>query len=206
MSDRSPAAVELQTARLLLRRPTAADVDAIFAVHRDPETCIHNPSDALARFEEAEALYQRWDNQWQQYGYGYWVVRHHGSAQQFGFCGIKPMELHGAPVLNLFYRFATSAWGQGFAGEAAAAVATCTGHAKTALTQARESSSELVHSDGTVVVRGGRDTSVRWWTWAGYRANATLAATLTTIADPLQRPTDRQREPALEDQARTSLC
>jgi RimJ/RimL family protein N-acetyltransferase len=124
MSDRSPAAVELQTARLLLRRPTAADVDAIFAVHRDPETCTHNPSDALARFEEAEALYQRWDNQWQQYGYGYWVVRHHGSAQQLGFCGIKPMELHGAPVLNLFYRFATSAWGQGFAGEASAAVAT----------------------------------------------------------------------------------
>lgn len=41
-----------------------------------------------------------------------------------------------------------------------------------------------------MVVRGGRDTNVRWWTWAGYRANATLAATLTTIADPLQRPTD----------------
>lgn len=122
MSDRSPAAVELQTARLLLRRPTAADVDAIFAVHRDPETCIHNPSDALARPEEAEALYQRWDDHWQQYGYGYWVVRHHGSTQHLGFCGIKVMELHGAPVLNLFYRFATSAWGQGFAGEAAAAV------------------------------------------------------------------------------------
>ncbi|WP_406001061.1 DEAD/DEAH box helicase [Streptomyces sp. NBC_00829] len=67
---------------------------------------------------------------------------------------------------------------------------TLTGRAKTALTQAREGSSELVHADGTVVVRGGRDTNVRWWTWAGYRANATLAATLTTIADPLQRPTD----------------
>ncbi|MEV1077460.1 DEAD/DEAH box helicase [Streptomyces sp. NPDC050211] len=67
---------------------------------------------------------------------------------------------------------------------------TLTGRAKAALTQARESNSELVHPDGTVVVRGGRDTSVRWWTWAGYRANATLTATLTTIADPLQRPTD----------------
>ncbi len=31
---------------------------------------------------------------------------------------------------------------------------------------------------------------VRWWTWAGYRANATLAATLPSVADPLQRPTD----------------
>jgi ATP-dependent Lhr-like helicase len=69
-----------------------------------------------------------------------------------------------------------------------------TGRAKAALTQARESSSELVHPDGTVVARGGRDTSVRWWTWAGYRANATLTATLTTIADPLLHPTSRGRD------------
>ena len=27
-----------------------------------------------------------------------------------------------------------------------------------------------------------------WWTWAGYRANATLAATLQSINDPVQRP------------------
>ncbi|MEU9339899.1 hypothetical protein AB0D74_01550 [Streptomyces sp. NPDC048278] len=55
--------MELQTDRLSLRRPTTADVDAIFAVHRDPETCAYNPSDALARFEEAEALYRLWDDQ-----------------------------------------------------------------------------------------------------------------------------------------------
>lgn len=65
-----------------------------------------------------------------------------------------------------------------------------TARAMAALAQARDGSSELVHPDGTVIVRGGRDTNVRWWTWAGYRANATLAATLSTIADPLQRPTD----------------
>lgn len=40
-----------------------------------------------------------------------------------------------------------------------------------------------------MIVRGGKDTSVRWWTWAGYRANVTLAATLSSVADPLQRPT-----------------
>ncbi|MFF7388543.1 GNAT family N-acetyltransferase [Streptomyces scabiei] len=124
MSDLSPSTLELRTARLSLRRPTAADIDAIFTVHRDPRTCTHNPSDALARFEEAESLYRRWDDQWQRHGYGYWVVRHHDSAQQLGFCGVKPMELHGNSVLNLFYRFAASAWGQGYAGEAAAAVAT----------------------------------------------------------------------------------
>lgn len=122
MSDWSPAAEELRTARLSLRRPTEGDIEAIFEIHRDPRTCGHNPSDALARFEEAEALYRRWNDQWQRYGYGYWVVRRHDSDQQLGFCGIKPMELHNMKILNLFYRFATSAWGQGFAAEAATEV------------------------------------------------------------------------------------
>ncbi|WP_326723502.1 DEAD/DEAH box helicase [Streptomyces sp. NBC_00243] len=65
-----------------------------------------------------------------------------------------------------------------------------TRRAESALAQVRENSAELVWGDGNIIMRGGRDTNVRWWTWAGYRANATLAATLTTIADPLQRPTD----------------
>ncbi|MDF5759288.1 DEAD/DEAH box helicase [Spongiactinospora sp. TRM90649] len=46
----------------------------------------------------------------------------------------------------------------------------------------------VVHPGGTLITRAGED--VRWWTWAGYRANATLAATLPSIADPVQRPTD----------------
>ncbi|WP_420311898.1 DEAD/DEAH box helicase [Streptomyces sp. YS-B37] len=66
----------------------------------------------------------------------------------------------------------------------------CTRRAESALAKVREDNAELVCGDGNVIVRGGRDTNVRWWTWAGYRANATLAATLTSVADPLQRPTD----------------
>nr|WTB33687.1 DEAD/DEAH box helicase [Streptomyces sp. NBC_00830] len=65
-----------------------------------------------------------------------------------------------------------------------------TRRAISSLDQVRDRNAELVHSDATVIVRGGRDTNVRWWTWAGYRANATLAATLSAVADPLQRPTD----------------
>ncbi|MFD5186886.1 DEAD/DEAH box helicase [Streptomyces sp. NPDC058357] len=65
-----------------------------------------------------------------------------------------------------------------------------TRRAESALGQVREKAAELVHPDASVLVRGGRDTNVRWWTWAGYKANATLAASLGTAADPLQRPTD----------------
>lgn len=45
-----------------------------------------------------------------------------------------------------------------------------------------------VHPAGALLVRGADAT--RWWTWAGYHANATLAASLGNLADPVQRPTD----------------
>ncbi|MCL6669580.1 DEAD/DEAH box helicase [Streptomyces panaciradicis] len=65
-----------------------------------------------------------------------------------------------------------------------------TRRAESTLARMRDENSELVCRNRTVIMRGGHDTNVRWWTWAGYRANATLAATLSGIADPLQRPTD----------------
>jgi ATP-dependent Lhr-like helicase len=64
-----------------------------------------------------------------------------------------------------------------------------TRRAVAALREARETQAPAqVHPAGSLVVR--KDDEVRWWTWAGYRANATLAATLATVADPVQRPTD----------------
>ncbi|MFE8936532.1 DEAD/DEAH box helicase [Streptomyces sp. NPDC007872] len=66
---------------------------------------------------------------------------------------------------------------------------TLTRRAESALEQARERNAELVHPGGSLIVRGGRDTNIRWWTWAGYRANATLAASLGSVTDPMQRPT-----------------
>ncbi|MFD9615996.1 DEAD/DEAH box helicase [Streptomyces virginiae] len=63
-----------------------------------------------------------------------------------------------------------------------------TRRAENALALTRERNAKLVHPERSVIVRGGHDTNVRWWTWGGYRANATLAASLGSAADPLQRP------------------
>jgi ATP-dependent Lhr-like helicase len=41
-----------------------------------------------------------------------------------------------------------------------------------------------VHPDGMVISRS--DSDLRWWTWAGYRVNATLKATLGGLADEVQ--------------------
>jgi ATP-dependent Lhr-like helicase len=45
-----------------------------------------------------------------------------------------------------------------------------------------------VHPSGLVISRG--DLDLRWWTWAGYRTNATLKATLGGLADETQRVDD----------------
>jgi ATP-dependent Lhr-like helicase len=73
-------------------------------------------------------------------------------------------------------------------GENPAAV-TLTQRAATKLADLREASVATVHPGGTVITRDP-EGDVRWWTWAGYRANATLTATLTGIADPTQRIDD----------------
>jgi ATP-dependent Lhr-like helicase len=45
-----------------------------------------------------------------------------------------------------------------------------------------------VHAGGLVISRGEDD--LRWWTWAGYRVNATLKASLGGVADEAQRIDD----------------
>ncbi|MEU1249122.1 DEAD/DEAH box helicase [Micromonospora arida] len=60
------------------------------------------------------------------------------------------------------------------------------------LAQEREERSALVHPGGNVILRDRHGDDLRWWTWAGFRANATLAATLTEVVDPVQRFDDCQ--------------
>ncbi|MFC4529341.1 DEAD/DEAH box helicase [Sphaerisporangium dianthi] len=56
------------------------------------------------------------------------------------------------------------------------------------LAKVRAENASTVHSVGTVVTRV--DDDLIWWTWAGYRANATLKATLGSLVDPVHRVND----------------
>ncbi|MFH9007209.1 DEAD/DEAH box helicase [Streptomyces afghaniensis] len=64
-----------------------------------------------------------------------------------------------------------------------------TARAEKYLAQARENFIEEVHPGGTVITRGPGGY-VKWWTWAGHRANATLASTLCGVAAPAQQISD----------------
>jgi [ribosomal protein S5]-alanine N-acetyltransferase len=113
---------ELLTARLRLRMPVPGDVDVVWRIHQDPAAVAHNPSDALADRDAAEDLLRRWQARWQRDGVGYWMVAWRTDPAVLGFCGVKPMLLADAPVLNLFYRLDPAAWGRGVATEALTAV------------------------------------------------------------------------------------
>jgi ATP-dependent Lhr-like helicase len=54
------------------------------------------------------------------------------------------------------------------------------------LAAVRDEKSSFVHPGGNVIVRTS-DGDLRWWTWAGFKTNATLAATLGEVIDPMQR-------------------
>jgi ATP-dependent helicase Lhr and Lhr-like helicase len=57
-----------------------------------------------------------------------------------------------------------------------------TRRASARLAEARLRLASLIHPAGPVVHRNRGE--LRWWTWAGFRANATLAATLSDLIDP----------------------
>lgn len=63
-----------------------------------------------------------------------------------------------------------------------------TTRAQKVLTDVRATEAATVHPGGTaIVVERSTSPDPRWWTWAGHRANATLAATLSDLTDGLQR-------------------
>jgi ATP-dependent helicase Lhr and Lhr-like helicase len=65
---------------------------------------------------------------------------------------------------------------------------TLTRRAIATLADLREGAAGFADRDRTVISRSGDD--LRWWTWAGYRTNATLKATLGNLADEKQRVSD----------------
>jgi RimJ/RimL family protein N-acetyltransferase len=111
----------LETERLLLRELTEADAENVYLLNRSPsvtryvgEPTLANPAEALT------ILRTRILPQYQLYGVGRWAVVLRDRAEFIGWCGLK--YLPEADEYDLGYRFIESAWGKGYATEAAQAV------------------------------------------------------------------------------------
>lgn len=113
---------ELDTERLLLRRWTDADRAPFAALNADAEVMqyFRAPLDRAA----SDALIDRIEAGFVSLGYGLWAVQVRSSGEFIGFTGlIRPTFVaHFTPAIEVGWRLARAAWGNGYAGEAARAV------------------------------------------------------------------------------------
>lgn len=112
----------ITTERLILRPAAADDVASVFAIYGDPETNRYNPAGPLTDLGQAEAALARWLLHWTEHGFGQWAITTQEAPDRvIGFGGITLYPYNDVERINLGYRFAVSAWGQGFATEIARA-------------------------------------------------------------------------------------
>jgi RimJ/RimL family protein N-acetyltransferase len=107
------------SARLGFRNWTDDDIEPMAAINKDPAVMEYFP--ATQSLEETEKFIQRMQDQLALKGFSYYAVDRLDTGDLIGFTGLseKDFESDFTPCIDIGWRFATHAWNQGFATEAA---------------------------------------------------------------------------------------
>ena len=109
--------IEIETARLHLRRFTHGDLDDLYPIFSDPEVLTFMKSGEPASRAETEYALSSIIKHWEQHGFGRWAVVDKETGKLIGYGGLR--NLDGTP--ELVYLLARAYWGQGLATEIARA-------------------------------------------------------------------------------------
>jgi ribosomal-protein-alanine N-acetyltransferase len=111
---------ELQTERLLLRRWRESDREAFAGLNADPLVMEHFP--ALLSAAESDFVLEQIEAGFRANGFGIWCVeRSDGTFLGLTGLSVVPFNDHFTPAVEVGWRLLPSAWGHGYATEAAQA-------------------------------------------------------------------------------------
>lgn len=111
----------LPTERLILRKVSMDDRDAVFAWARDPEVSRYGSWDMHRTPQDTEAFIEWCLKQYDAEGLGPWVIELRKSNAVIGTCGFGSMNRHDR-CGSIGYFLARPQWGKGYATEAVRAV------------------------------------------------------------------------------------
>lgn len=113
--------VHLTTPRLLLRAWSDDDAEAFAAINSDPRVMEFFP--ALLDRAQSDALMARIRREMDERGYGAYAVEERATGKLIGFTGLSvpAFDAPFMPAVEIGWRLAREAWGQGYATEAASA-------------------------------------------------------------------------------------
>lgn len=109
----------VRTDRLWLDEPAEGDADALLAIHADPDSWRHFPSGRVTDPDAGRTMVGASRRRFERDGLAYWSIRDAAGGPVIGRGGCAVPD--GEPWWNLYYRFARSAVGRGYATEMGAA-------------------------------------------------------------------------------------